>query len=138
MLRLGQQFAARIKTDNASRYLDEQFHRTIGIHHNCRPSGWARSLIFGRGKKVRAPFRRIVFKKSGSVRSEFASYLFADMGVSALTKRNSPAPLHEWLADRWLSCSPLAVWSDRIERRRITVLTDSIGPSSLFGGVCTR
>jgi hypothetical protein len=45
--------------------------------------------------------------------------------------------LDEWLQHRWSSLAAIPVYPAQIEKNRITVLTDSIGPSSLFGGVGT-
>lgn len=43
----------------------------------------------------------------------------------------------DWLEMRWSALRPLTLFPDTSSPRRITLVTDSVGPSSLFGGVGT-
>ncbi|WP_209509377.1 rhamnosyltransferase WsaF family glycosyltransferase [Ruegeria sp. HKCCE4150] len=68
-------------------------------------------------------------KKNGKVRPQHAVWFYS---VENKTVQN-------WLDDRWQSLRPLTMFPETSNPppRRITLVTDSVGPTSLFGGVAT-
>ncbi|THD42627.1 MAG: hypothetical protein E7774_14830 [Bradyrhizobium sp.] len=48
-----------------------------------------------------------------------------------------PPTADDWLKARWAAVSAIPIFPESMTQRRITIVTDSIGPSSLFGGVGT-
>lgn len=48
------------------------------FHPDERPRGWIRSLVFAGSKTPRKSMRRVVFKKNGALRPEFAAWIEAE------------------------------------------------------------
>jgi hypothetical protein len=111
------------------------------FHPNGKPRGWVRSLLFTSDRKARPLFRRVVHKKSGALRPQFAAWVLGvapiQQSVGDVAKLSGSVTLNEWLRARWSSLEAIPIFPANIEKNRITVVTDSIGSSSLFGGVGT-
>jgi len=115
--------------------------RRLAFHKNGKPRGWVRSLLFTTDRKARPFFRRVVHKKSGTMRPQFTTWVFGvtqvQQSVGNVPNLSGDVTLNEWLRARWSSLAAIPVFPANIEKNRITVVTDSIGSSSLFGGVGT-
>ncbi|MDE0969761.1 MAG: hypothetical protein OSA51_10210 [Octadecabacter sp.] len=111
--------------------------RKLSFHKNGRPRGWLRAVLFDRRGVVRPALRRIVFKKNGDLRPRYTVLFASKNSTGSQHVHASSQHVHDWLETRWPALQPLTVFPDTSTPRRITVVTDSISPSSLFGEVGT-
>ncbi|WP_322894337.1 MULTISPECIES: hypothetical protein [unclassified Yoonia] len=110
----------------------------IGFHKSGRPRRWLIALLVDRAGRVRPAFRRVVFKKNGLPRPRYAVLLNKGNSLAGTT-RQVAVDMHvqDWLDERFSALRPLTVFKDTAATNRINLVTDSIGASSLFGGVGT-
>ena len=106
--------------------------KRICFHTKGEPREWLRKVLFDRKGRLRSKARRVVYKKSGHPRPQFRVWFPPIEKFSPIEKH-----VKEFLNTRWGSLRPLTTFPESAETRRITLVTDSIGPSSLFGGVAT-
>jgi hypothetical protein len=114
------------------------FVEKLSFHKSGRPRDWLRAILSNRRGIIRPYFQRIVFKKNGNVRPRYAAWLFngaSGQGNKFMYAVDKSA--RGWLEERWPALRPLTIFPDTSTPQRITVVTDSVGPSSLFGGVGT-
>lgn len=108
------------------------------FHKNGRPRRWLRTLLADRKGEIRPIFRRVVFKKNGTPRPQYAIWLVkASPLAGGAPQITSDLHVRDWLETRLSAFRPLTIFADTSEPRRINLVTDSIGTSSLFGGVGT-
>ncbi|MFU8882154.1 MAG: hypothetical protein ACNA7Q_07285, partial [Rhodobacterales bacterium] len=110
----------------------------ICFHKDGRPRSWLRAVLMKKSGKIRPVFHRVVFKKNGNPRQRYISLFqksFPIAGSDPKTKNNMH--VNDLLNTHLSALRPLTVFGDPSEPRRITLVTDSIGASSLFGGVGT-
>lgn len=100
--------------------------KRIFFHKRGEPRDWLKSILFDRKGRLRSQTRRVIYKKSGHPRPQFRVWL------PPLEKH-----VRGFLNTRWEPLRPLTTYPESAKVRRITLVTDSIGPSSLFGGVGT-
>lgn len=101
------------------------------FHKNGKPRRWLRKTLVRRDGKIRSVFRRIVFKKNGKPRQRFSEWILSGSPI------NKTKHVREHIAIRTAALRPLTVYQDTNPVERINLVTDSVGPSSLFGGVGT-
>jgi O-antigen biosynthesis protein len=101
------------------------------FHKKGKPRRWMRKILVQRDGEIRPALRRIVFKKNGKPRPRFSSWLLAG------TTTPNKASVREYLELRNGALRPLTVFQETNPVHRVNLVTDSIGPSSLFGGVGT-
>lgn len=108
------------------------FLRRVAFRKNGTPRKWLGKLLINKKGAVRPYFHRIVFRKNGSVRTQYSVWF----GQPDSSRTRS---VRDWLDQRWQSTSALSIFSETVNPapRRISIVTDSVGPSSLFGGVGT-
>lgn len=112
----------------------------LGFHKNGRPRRWMRKLLVDKNGDLRPISRRMVMKKNGTVRAQHVGW-FRPPVLETVPAPLPPEPktVQSWLSDRWQALNPLTMFPEVSGHppRRITLVTDSVGPSSLFGGVGT-
>jgi hypothetical protein len=101
------------------------------FHKNGKPKRWLRKLLVQRDGEIRSVLRRVVVKKNGKPRPRFSSWL---LDGTATPNKTS---VREYLELRNAALRPITVFQETNPAHRINLVTDSIGPSSLFGGVGT-
>lgn len=106
----------------------------IPFHKDGRPRRWLKALLANKQKEVRSPFRRVVYKRNGSVRARYHAWL-ANTPVSGHS--TSVETVQGYLDKRWSGLRPLVTFPETNAEKRINLVTDSIRESSLFGGVGT-
>ncbi|CDI11469.1 hypothetical protein [Agrobacterium pusense] len=106
----------------------------IAFHKDGRPRKWLKTLLANKQKEIRRPFRRVVYKRNGSVRARYHAWL-ANTPVSVHS--DSVETVQGCLDKRWSGLRPLVTFPDTNAEKRINLVTDSIRESSLFGGVGT-
>lgn len=110
----------------------------ICFHKDGRPRSWQRKLLTNSKHEIRPIFKRVVFKKNGSPRPQYTAWLAkATPSAGGSVQIANELHVREWLESHYAALGPLTTFSDTAEPHRINVVTDSIGPSSLFGGVGT-
>lgn len=116
----------------------------IFFKKNGRARSWQRRFLLSRSGDVRPSFKRLVFKKNGKLRAEYSHWFGGETGqiaggetgqISGANRR--PISVRQYLDDLRPAHNPLRTFTDRSNPRRISVVTDSVGVSSLFGGVGT-
>ncbi|NSZ86808.1 hypothetical protein G6L97_21830 [Agrobacterium tumefaciens] len=106
----------------------------IPFHKDGRPRNWLKALLANNQKEVRSLWRRVVYKRNGSVRARYHSWL-AD--TSVVTNPAMVETVENYLDKRWSALRPLVTFPETHAEYRINLVTDSIRESSLFGGVGT-
>lgn len=110
----------------------------ICFHKNGRPRRWFVAVLANKAGEVRPAFRRIVFKKNGKPRQRYDVWLNKGSSATTVTMQvNADLSAQDWLDQRFAAQRPLTVFPDTSNTKRINLVTDSIGTSSLFGGVGT-
>jgi hypothetical protein len=77
-----------------------------------KPRGWTRRVVFRADRSVRGPFRRVVYKKSGRVRPEFALWVGARGAPAAVVASPgagaSPEPARHRVEEALAQLQPFA------------------------------
>ena len=81
----------------------KQFLYKLAFHKNEKPRGWVRSLLFKQDKEPHKLFQRVVFRRNGSVRAEFATWM---QSAVSLEKYVDPMQETDASSDRDSAPSP--------------------------------
>lgn len=120
------------------------------FHSSGKPRGGVRAVLLGDDRIARPALRRLVRKKNGTPRPAFRDWLSPRQTDRITPVEDQPAKpdpvappepdlrnVRDVLQSRWPGLRPLATVAETSEVRRVNVVTDGIGPTSLYGGVGT-